>query len=297
MAIRIRESPDSRDLHYGASGGGVTLKFTAITNDGESESDVWLFALANTSSTLDGFIRSDVKVSPQSGPLFTVTVDYGTTGVGGGDQPLGKEDNSGNPPDNPQAPDNSTTPLTSGWSFSINAPRIHFTQSRRTVASAGRNGSTPPDFERAIGVDSDNKVAGCDWPPDAAFTFTRTVAAPRVTMGYLEILENLAGRVNDAPFYGRAADEVLLMSAQGSYTSGEGWSVTFTFGVSSNETNVEVSPNLPFGGDTLPKKGWQYLWVLHKEINAGGKIVAVADAAYVEEIVRPAPFGLLNIGE
>lgn len=291
--IRLPEDPESRDLHYGSQGGGQTLRFTAITTAGESEVLVYLHALVNTPPYFNGFIRQDIKVTRKGAPhLFGVLVEYGTTGVGGGDQPLGGPGGDGGPPATPTAPAADNTPLASGYAFSIRAPRLHLTQSRATVASYKRGGGPAPDFKRAIGVDKDGKPEGCDVPPDPRFTFKRTVARATVTPGYLETLEALAGRPNDAPFYGRAAGEVLYLAADGQYTQGDGWSITHEFGVEANETGIAICAGL----DGIAKKGWEYLWVLYEEVRDGNKVLTVPAAAYVEEVLRPAPFHLIEIG-
>lgn len=295
MAIRLRESPDSRELHYGASGGGQTLKFTAVATGGESEPEVWVYALQNTSPYFNGFVRQDVKVSRQAGPLFTVEVEYGTTGVGGGDQPLGGAGNDGGSPSNPTAPAGDSTPLTSGYSFTVNCPRVHFTQSRLTVSATKRGGGVALDFKGKVGVEKSEggmKVQGVDFPPEPRLTISRTWARAQVTQGYISTLLNLAGRPNNAPFYNWDAGQVILMSANGQFTQGEGWSITGQFGIEENEINIVICAGL-----VVPaKKGWEYLWVYDEWVRDGNDKVLVPGAAYVEELLRPASFALMEIG-
>lgn len=294
MAIRLREKPDSRELHFGASGGGETWRYTAITTGGESRLQVWLYVLSQTQPILSdsGFIRQDIRVQAGAGPLFDVEVEYGTTGVGGGDQPLGGVGNDGGAPTNPTAPGSSSAPLTSGYSFSIKAPRIHFTQSRVTVSATKRGGGVARDFKGAVGVGADGKVEGVDFPPDPRITFSRTWARGSVTQGYLATLAALAGRPNDAEFYGWDAGSVILMQADGQFTRGEGWSITASFGVEENEVNIAICDGL-----VVPaKKGWEYLWILYEEIQDGNNVVTVPAAAYVEELLRPTDFALMEIG-
>lgn len=299
MAIRVTESPDSGGINYDANGGGTTLRYTVVTTAAETEAQIYTAALYGSFPYLNGFIRRRINVTPKGGPnVWTVEIEYGTTGVGGGDQPLGGQASDGSPPPNAEAPASTTTPLTSGWSFSIRAPKLHLTQSRATVLAVKRGGGVAEDFKGRVGVDRDRKTVGVDWPPEPAFTFKRTVAAPVVTLGYLETLALIAGRPNNAPFYGFDAGSVILLEADGQFTQGEGWSITFGFGVELGDNAIEICDGLPTAPDVIAKKGFEYLWILEEEVRdpATGKNVVVPSAAYVEELLRPVDFGLLLIG-
>ncbi|MBP3955500.1 hypothetical protein J8F10_09420 [Gemmata sp. G18] len=311
MAIRIVEAPDSGDVHYGASGGGQTLRYTAHTTAGENKADIFLYALAGTVPFLNGFIRNDLKVDSKDGApnVFTVTVEYGTTGVGGSDQPLGGVGSDGSPPTNATAPAAPNTPLTSGWSFSIQAPTLHITQSKETVDRAKRGGGVPRNFRGAIGVSMngpDMEVEGCDVPPPASFTFKRTVPRANVTQEYLDTLSQIAGKPNDADFYFWKAGEVLLQSADGTYTQGEGWSITFQFGIEKNNDNVIIcGPSAPGAADGLPaipgpgvltKRGWDYMWVLYGKTDVSGQMVKQPEAVYIERVFDYADYSRLEIG-
>jgi hypothetical protein len=303
VAIRMQESPDSRDLHYGAQGGGQTFRLTAITTAGETEAQVWIYALQQSEPYFNGFIRQDIKVRRGSGPnYFTVEIEYGPSGVGGGDQPLGGAGNDGGPPTEPTGPGSDTAALKSGWSFSLRVPRLHITQSNLTMLRVARTGffnGVAPNYRGAIGVSDDGKeVEGCDWPPEPAFTIGRTTARPVVTMGYIEAIRSVLGRPNVAPFYQRAAGEVMLLQADGQYSRDEGWSINWTFGVEANNPNVLICDGLPPLFASIAKKGFEYLWILYvlDEDAPAGQMVKVPGAAYVEQIVEPADYSLLEIG-
>ncbi len=66
-----------------------------------------------------------------------------------------------------------------------------------------------------------------------------------------------------------------------------------TFGVSRDAADIAICDGL-----TVPAKGgWEYVWVAYEEINDGAnKKVTVPLAAYVEQLVNPAAFGLIGIG-
>lgn len=298
MSIHFVESPDSRDLSFGAQDGGQTFRATVATDAGETELQIWMFALQNSVPYYNGFIRQKISVKSKGAPnLWAVEIEYGTTGLGGGDQPLGGTGSDGAPPDQPTAPESPTASLTSGWSFSIRAPRLHITESHETISMTLRNPlpGAAPNFRNKIGVDKDGKVVGVDWPPEPAFTFKRTVACATVTQAYLNTLSKIAGGVNKDPFYGWATGEVLFVSADGQFTQGEGWSVTFEFGVEKNRIAILIT-----GGLSAPaKKGFEYMWVLDMEESdlASGLLVTVPRAVYVEQVLEPVDFSLIRIGE
>lgn len=320
MSILLQESPDSREMHFGGSGSGQTLLYTAVVApDGAtvpSEVDVYNAVIAQSPATFNGFLRQDVKVTPKGGPLFAVEVTYGTTGVNGGDKPLtgtlgsntgggsgggggggsgggGANGGSGGPPSDTTGPSSGEDALKGGYSFAVSPPKLHITQSRLTMSRTKRGGGVARNFKGAIGVDKDLKIEGCDTPPDPSFTWKRTVSCAVITQKYLNTLALVAGKPNDASFYGWDIGEVLFMGADGQYAEGQGWSVTYTFGVEKNETNITICDGL-----VVPaKKGFEYLWVLYEDIIDGGFSVTVPAAAYVEQVLPYASFGLLGIGE
>ncbi|VTR92821.1 Uncharacterized protein OS=Isosphaera pallida (strain ATCC 43644 / DSM 9630 / IS1B) GN=Isop_2424 PE=4 SV=1 [Gemmata massiliana] len=298
--IYAYEEPNSRDLNYGANGGGQTLRFSVITTAHETEAVIFAYVLAGTFPYFNGFIRNEIKLAPNGADhMWKAEVVYATTGVGGGDQPLGGEASDGGPPEPPEAPASDTTPLASGYSFSIRAPKKTLLYSLQTMGSWKRGGGVAPDFKRAIGQDSDGKITGVEWPPEPSAVIKRTVARATVTQGYLATLFNLAGRTNIAPFYGWDHEDVLFLGAEGTYTQGDGWSITYEFGVQEHEELIEIVPGeLPYPPETISKRGWNYLWVLFKEVRdtATDSAVAVPSAAYVEKVIRPVDFSLLGIG-
>lgn len=288
MAIFLRETHDSRELHYGAQGGGETLRFFAWATAGETSADVYVFTQTNTPLTFDGFIRNDIRVPPTGGPTWKVEVEYGTTGVGGGDQPTGVT------PTNPTAPANDTTPLTGGFSFSVAFGQVHITQSIFTASATRRTGyGVAEDYKGAIGVGADDEIAGCDIPPSPANTFQRTVARATVDFAYYRSLRNLCGKTNDADFYEHSAGEVLYIGADGNFTQGEGWSITHKFGTEENRVNIDICTGL-----IVPaKKGFEYLWVAYAKIDGpNGKTIMTPVQANVEQVLRSGNFAIIEIG-
>lgn len=285
MAIVMKETHESRKLHYGANGGGTSIIGFAFGSTDEAA--IYAFALTYSPPTLNGFIRNDIQVDPLGGDCWKVAVEYGTTGQGGGDQPTGTT------PTPPSGPADDTTPLTSGFSFSLTPFSTHITHSLATVFAMKPDGTDAPSFDGAIGVDEEGKVEGCDIPPAATFTFKRTVARATVTRGYLKTLRTLCGRTNDAPFYGFETCEVLYTGCDGQFTQGEGWSLTHTFGSEENVADVGLAG---FEDIDIPKKGFEYLWVYYEWVIRDGKRIKVPAAAYVEQVLKSGDFAGLDIG-
>ncbi|AMV29285.1 hypothetical protein VT84_33125 [Gemmata sp. SH-PL17] len=298
--IYAYEAPDSRELTFGANGGGEILRFNIITTAGESQATIYLYVLAGTFPYYDGFVRNDLKLTPNGAShMWKAEVNYGTTGVGGGDQPLGGEASDGAPPPPPEAPTAPDIALTGGYSFSIRARKQTLLYSLQTVGSWNRGGGIAPNFKQAISPDTDGKIAGVEWPPEPTSVLRRTFARAKVTQGYLATLFNLAGRTNNAPFYGWDIEDVLFLSAEGQYTQGEGWTITCEFGVNEHEEGIVIIPDeLPIVSETISKRGWHYLWVLFRERqDPVTKVsVGVPSAAYVEKVIRPVDFSLIEMG-
>ncbi len=293
MSIFVNESPDSRDLNNGADSGGETLRYNVRTTAGETEAQIYLAALQGSFPFFNGFIRNKIDIKPNGAPhLWKVEIEYGTTGVGGGNQPLGGVGNDGSPPPNPSGPGNDTTPLTAGFSFSFTPRKSHITHSLQTVSITTRLGALEEDFKGAINVGKDGRPEGVDIPPDPSFLFKRTVPRANVTAAYLRTIKNMCGKVNTAAFYEQAAGEVLYMGCDGNYTKGEGWTLTHSFGGAENEVHISVGPDI----DVPSKKGFEYMWVRYEEVNVSGLVVTRPRAAYVERVLEEGNFALLEIG-
>ncbi|AMV30187.1 hypothetical protein VT84_37695 [Gemmata sp. SH-PL17] len=293
MAIFVNESPDSREVNHGSNGGGEVLKYNVRTTAGETEAQIYLAALTGSFPYFNGFIRNDIKIAPNGAAhLWKVEISYGTTGVGGGDQPLGGAGSDGSPPTNPSGPGSDTTPLTGGFSFSYTPHKLHITHSLETISITTRLGALEEDFHGAINVDKDGKPEGVDIPPDPSFLFKRTVARANVTPAYLRAIKNLCGKVSNAQFYEQAAGEVLYMGCDATFSQAEGWSLTHSFGGEENKINISIGPDI-----TVPsKKGFEYLWIRYEDVNVSNRVLPRPRAAYVERVLESGNFSILEIG-
>lgn len=180
----------------------------------------------------------------------------------------------------------------SSFSFDTGGGTQHITQSLATVGAYSASGP-PPNFHGAIGVSRDS-VEGVDITvPVYNFTETHYIDADLVTGAYKAALFYLTGTVNNAPFRGFAAGEVLFLGASGSKRGPEDWEITYRFAASPNVTDLVVGS---ISG--INKRGWEYLWVRYEdaEDTAAKMLVKRPVAAYVEQVYPYGDFSGLGIG-
>ena len=152
-----------------------------------------------------------------------------------------------------------------------------------------------PDFKKAINVDNEGSVNGCEIVmPTFQFSETRTVKAAKVNASYKRRIAELTGTVNDKAFKGFEAGEVLFLGATGNKKGKKRkhpWEITFKFAVSPNKTDLHV-------GDIVVdrKDGWDYLWVKYEdEVSEEKKnLVKKPVAVYVEKVYERKNFSLLK---
>ncbi len=181
----------------------------------------------------------------------------------------------------------------SSFSFDTGGGSQHVTQALTTVGSYAAPGQAAPNFKGAIGV-TPGSVDGVDITvPVYNFAETHYIDTLLVTAGYKATLFFLTGTVNNAPFRGFAAGEVLFLGASGSKRGQDDWEITYRFAASPNVTGLVV-------GDItgIAKKGWEYLWVRYQdeEDTAAKALVKRPVAAYVEQVYPLGDFSGLGIG-
>uniref|UniRef100_A0A7C2JZN0 Uncharacterized protein n=1 Tax=Schlesneria paludicola TaxID=360056 RepID=A0A7C2JZN0_9PLAN len=128
----------------------------------------------------------------------------------------------------------------------------HITQSLGTVGVWAAPGVFPPNFRGGIGVTKDG-VEGVDITiPVYNFAETHYIDAALVTGAYKAALFYLTGTVNNGPFRGFAAGEVLFLGAAGSIRGQEDWEIAYRFAASPNVQGLTV------GSMTgIAKRGWE----------------------------------------
>jgi len=177
-------------------------------------------------------------------------------------------------------------------SFDTSGGQAHITQSLGTVGYAPL-GQTPPNFYGAIGV-TENSVEGVDIPFGGFnFSYTHYFDASAVTNAYLLTLSALSYHVNNAPFKGFAAGEVLYLYASGSQRGQDQWEISYKFTASPNAIGLTV------GSITgIAKPGHHYLWTRYQDVEdtTAKRLVKRPIAAYVEQVYEYADLSLLGIG-
>jgi len=183
------------------------------------------------------------------------------------------------------------------FSFDTTGGTQHITSSENTTKFAP-SGQIAPDFQGAIGV-SDKSVAGVDIVTPV-YNFSKTVRKDNAALSqsYLVALAQLTGKVNDAPFLGCEAGEVLFRGASGSIEQYLGVNVsgksdiTFLFSANPNRSSYSVGS---ISG--ISKKGWDYQWVRYQydTDSIAKKLIQKPLAVYIEEVYRKGSFSILGI--
>lgn len=261
MAIDVIECFDSRVTREGTDA-TIELHYKVLGTDDHGAARA---AVTSTSPPIfDGLKRVSLDLKPEADYIWDAVVKYGKL------EPLKKPETG---------------------EFSISFDTTGGSQ-RITQSLATRRYGSGPNFKGAIGV-RDDTVEGVDIVvPSLQYTITAYKPASFVTESYIATLASLTGSVNNAPYKGFAAGELLFLGASGSKRSNEDWEISYKFSAMPNRANFMVGDiNVEL------KRGWEYMWVLYKsEINnEDKKIIQTPQAVYVEQVYPVANFGLLGI--
>ena len=310
MAATLHEHVKSRRFTVSEKSPKVTLVYTA--SEAPDYADVEEAIYTQTPATFEGLSRLDFSADPIGGDLQTVEVQYGVptsenpalTETPLSDQtqllpplPFDGQGDAGEPPttdpgDLPSANATDNDRLGPEWSFTTTGGTVHVNQSIATIVSKGIVGhDPPPNFHRAIGVNGDGDVEGVDIV-QRRMEFTYTAQFKFITQKYIKDLMELTGKVNNADFFIYIAREVLFLGAEGSFKSGEGWTITFRFVYSPNSDGEDISDELAIGAG---KGGHDYLWVHYKTRVEGSQKMEKPVAAYVEQVYKQGDFSVLGI--
>lgn len=255
-----------------------------VLADGEDPSAELTFVIRGTSNELeahaalvdaaplsfDGLVRKASRLEPITGDTWEGSIRYGKR-----EKPPG----------------------TVTLSFDTGGGNQHITQSLGTFDARGIDGTTPPNYRGAIGVTGDGVDGVSITVPVFQFSETHILPFAVMTEAYRATLFNLTGTVNNAPFRGHQAGEVLFMGASGTTRENEDgeleWEIAYKFGASPNATGLVVGEITG-----INKRGWDYLWVRYadhfdRETHTLGK---KAVAVYVEQVYRFGNFAALGIG-
>ena len=119
--------------------------------------------------------------------------------------------------------------------------------------------------------------------PIGSYVISYYPSAERATQAYLDGVKALVGSVNNAPFQGYAAGEVLFISAQGSGFNDSHFDLQFTFEIRANKTNQTITK---LDGSVLQfdVDGHDYSWVYYEEIVDGETIKQNPVQVIVEQL-------------
>jgi len=228
-------------------------------------------------ATYNDLVQQEASVEPQGSLIWQGVVKYG--------------------PIKPRQPKKTGD---SEFSFDTGGGTEHATQSIETLNVLDADGQVKDGngnpfldfFKGAIGL-SDGEIEGVDIVvPHYRFSEVHYLPLARVTNAYKSDLFDLTGRVNQAPFRGWAAGEILFEGAAGSKRGEEDWQIPFHFAASRNKQNVKI------GYITIPsKKGWEYLWVAYADVEQANEGVLVKHPLYavVEKLYEDGDFTKLLI--
>ena len=298
MSIAFHEKNQSRDLKESRDDKGITLNYVSL---GSSDPvAVRAAALLDLPTTYAGLYRNSLNVRYIGGTVCDVDIEYGLVAPGEvpgsalGEVPSELGSEPGGEQTQPPANADPGAPLPLNFTFSTSGGTTHITQSLATILSVKAGGGAAKNFKQAINAtDGPNgEVAGVDIvTAQAEFSFEARMPRARVNQPYYKTLFSCTGTVNDAPFMGMNAGEVLYLGAEGKSDNGT-WIFTHKFSWEPNQVNIVVSPTIT----VTSKDGWDYLWVGYKDDLDTGNRVRVPEAAYVERVYRRTNFAQLGIG-
>jgi len=181
----------------------------------------------------------------------------------------------------------------SSFSFETGGGNTHIKASLDTVGAYGTGASTS-DNGKLIGA-TEEGVEGTDIvTPVYTWSETHWFDPDDVTNAYKGLLFDLTGKTNDADFKGTSAGETLFLGAAGTQRGTDPWEIQFLFASTPNKTGITI-------GDitNIAKKGWEYLWVRHRQKELTGSLKLVTQqpvAVYVERVYEAGDLSGLGIG-
>lgn len=144
------------------------------------------------------------------------------------------------------------------------------------------------DVGGLVGADGDN-IDGVDvFVPKG--TYMETHERTTMPLAYRNIILQLGGTVNAIAFRGWAAGEVLFLGAVARKQGHGLWKVNYKFSV---ELNSVQSIELYDGSvETVPKMGWDYMWMRKIKEVSGGEVKYGVKSVHVAAVY---PFGNFNL--
>lgn len=265
----ITGGSDSRSVKYIAR----LSEPVADPNSDVGDSLILDYAEANTPGSWDNMLRSDISLDQITPDRWMVTVNYSRKEV----------------------TNLREAELKYSFRFGTENAKRYYAISQQKFGSQAANHGV---FLNVVQEDGKARVEGFDVAtPTQEFDISITKNYTDLTPSYFTIVENLAGKINNAPFRGRATGEVLFRGMEGSVSSRGDSELTYHFAVKKN-------PTLPLtiGGITIPSGtvvyGWDVIWVQWKTVEDNGvnDLAAGASGVYVARVSETGNFAALGLG-
>jgi hypothetical protein len=159
-----------------------------------------------------------------------------------------------------------------------------------------RYGQNAPDYQGAIGVVKNGDqidVQGVEiYVPTKSFSLKCRFPPSIFTPAYENaIYLCTVAPVNQSPFYGYQAGELLFKGSTGGYKSGDEYGeISFKFDASPNMTGLSVGD---IGG--IEKKGWEQVDIVREVQKQGSSLIPKAVGVYVHQVYHASDFSILGI--
>jgi hypothetical protein len=226
------------------------------------------YALANTPVILNGLFRKDVSLKHIGGGMWDVEVEYG-------------------PLEPPRVGEFKLSWDTGGGT-------VRKTHALEHIASFAAPSKTATDHKGAINV-KDRRAEGTDVIiPQLRWSEGWTLSSVFANFSYVQnILKPLTGLVNQSPFRGYPAGQVLLAGTTGNVSNQkpDQTFVTYNFWQQDDVTGLTVAPV-----EDVDKAGWEFAWVEYESVEDTKALATRAVAVHVERVYEEGEFGLLQIG-
>jgi len=271
----------------------LVVKYLLYGDEADSDPDVdtvmaAIRATAPTTWDTDGetLLRDDnsIEINEQEEGIYTIDVPY----VEAGSSKL--EEN--------QPDDQDIGTYRFRYNFTPPSGHIYNAISQEGYSPGFIN--NPVDVGTSINVVRDaggQRVEGFNLtPPPTTFTLDFTLATSQfISQSYQDIVEEVAGTKNDAPFLGRPRGSLFLNRVTGSQGYGVKSVISFEFSFIRNKAAGEIT----IGAITIPdiKEGHDLLWVLFDDVEdgAGEQFGKLEVSAYIAKVWESSSFDALGL--
>lgn len=295
----------------GRSGGSASGEWLVVR--AEDEDAAYQAVIDDSPPTIQSIPRDSFDFTEKGDGAYHVAIDYspaaltdapesgaGTAGENPG--PKGAGEGGGNPAGDAD-PD---AALGRSITLSTGSGTKHITTSLEQIAAL-RSEDRPGVDCRAIGW-TRTGIEGTDVIAPTP-EITASIKMDLITLGYFLRVCALVGTVNDAPWNGFAAGEILFVSAEFVWEDGKNtengepghWNSTFRFKYEANEEN-----GIDIGDMHLDRKdGWDLIDVIYSETDVEADpddptdivLIQVPEYVYVHRVYKRSDFADLCIDE